>query len=485
MTLRLRLVVALLLLTTAGLVVFGYGTYSVYSRAQYDRLDERLDTARTPVTAQLVRALEQSIDGTGGNTGPPIPVPSGTYAELRDAGGTVLTYLEAEEDDASPGDRPDLSAVELDPSGRTTVTTVGSLDGDTEWRVSVGVARDRFAPSGAYVVVIAFPTTEVTDSLDRLLLIEGLAGIALLALLASGSWFIVRHGLRPLEKMATSARSITAGSLDLSQRVAPADARTEVGQLGLALNTMLGELEDAFAERDATERKLRQFLADASHELRTPLTSIQGFAELFRLGAAEDPEHLAVVLRRIEQESARMKTLVDDLLLLARLDQTRPVERAAVDLAVLAADACTDARAVAPDRTVTLEAPRPVVVSGDTGHLRQAIGNLMANAIKHTAAGTPIQVWARHEGDVGIVTVRDHGTGLDDAALAHVFDRFWQADAARVGAGSGLGLSIVDGIAREHGGSVTAANAPGGGAVFTVRIPLTTRDMANPDRATA
>ena len=467
MTLRLRLVVALLVLTTAGLAVFGYGTYSLYARAQYDRLDERLQSSRTPLTAQLVRALQD-----GGSGGPPLPVPSGTYAELRDASGKVLTYVNATEDGTATGDLPDLSSIEIDPTGRVTVTTTGSIDGDTEWRVSAGLAHDRFAPGSDDAVIVAFPTTEVTDALDRLLLIEGLAGAALLALLASGSWFIVRHGLRPLERMATSAGSITAGNLDLSQRVAPAEPRTEVGQLGLAINTMLGELEDAFAERDATEQKLRQFLADASHELRTPLTSIQGFAELFRLGAADDPEHLAVVLRRIEQESARMKTLVDDLLLLARLDQTRPVERAAVDLAVLAADACTDARAVAPDRAVTLEAPHPVVVSGDAGHLRQAIGNLMANAIKHTAPATPIQVWARHEGDVGVVTVRDHGTGLDDEALERVFDRFWQADAARVGAGSGLGLSIVDGIAHEHGGTVSVANAPGGGAVFTLRIPL-------------
>src|SRR5207244_6228558 len=156
-----------------------------------------------------------------------------------------------------------------------------------------------------------------------------------------------RRGLRPLEHMATSARSIAGG--ELSQRVGPSDERTEVGQLGLALNTMLDAIDAAFAERDATEQRLRQFLADASHELRTPLTSIQGFAELFRIGAEQDQVDLPTILRRIEEESARMKELVEDLLLLARLDQTRPVERAPVDLAVLAADACSDAIAAAPD----------------------------------------------------------------------------------------------------------------------------------------
>ena len=164
-----------------------------------------------------------------------------------------------------------------------------------------------------------------------------------------------------------------------------------------------------------------------------------------------------------------MKTLVEDLLLLARLDQTRPIERVPVDLAVLAADACSDAVAAAPDRPVSLDAPAPAVVLGDRDHLRQAIANLVANALRHTPAGTPIEVTARIEGGAATVAVRDHGGGLDDDALAHVFDRFWQADHARVGHGAGLGLAIVAGIATEHGGTATAANAPGGGALFTLR----------------
>ena len=250
---------------------------------------------------------------------------------------------------------------------------------------------------------------------------------------------------------------------------------------------MLGEIESAFAERDRTEHRLRQFLADASHELRTPLTSIQGFAELFRLGAPAPAApgdraferadgapgvDLPVIMRRIEEESARMKTLVEDLLLLARLDQTRPIERAPVDLAVLAADACSDAVAASPDRPVALDAPEPVVILGDRDHLRQAIANLVTNALRHTPDGAPIEVSARVVGDAATVAVRDHGAGLDEEALAHVFDRFWQADQARVGTGAGLGLAIVAGIAAEHAGAATAANAPGGGAVFTLRLPL-------------
>jgi two-component system OmpR family sensor kinase len=235
---------------------------------------------------------------------------------------------------------------------------------------------------------------------------------------------------------------------------------------------MREDIEAAFQERDATELRLRQFLADASHELRTPLTSIQGFAELFRVGGDHAQVDLPTILRRIEEESARMKVLVEDLLLLARLDRPRAAERRPVDLAVLAADACSDAVAIAPDRAVTLDAPEPVVVAGDQAHLRQAMSNLITNAVRHTPPGTPIEVSARLVDGQAVVAVRDHGPGLNEDDLTHVFDRFWQADKARVGTGAGLGLAIVSSIAVAHGGTASAANAPGGGAIFTIRLPL-------------
>jgi two-component system OmpR family sensor kinase len=270
--------------------------------------------------------------------------------------------------------------------------------------------------------------------------------------------------------MADTTKEIAAG--DLSQRVQVSSPGTEVGQLAVAFNTMLDEIQAAFAERDATEGRLRQFLADASHELRTPLTSIQGFAELFRLGADNATMGTETIMRRIEEESGRMKGLVEDLLLLARLDQVRPSERCPVDLSVLAADACSDATAAGPGRPITLSAPHPVVVLGDEAHLRQALANLLTNALAHTPADSPISVAAHLEAGGAVVQVRDHGPGLDSEALAHVFDRFWQKDPARAGAGAGLGLAIVAAVAEEHNGSVTAANAPGGGAVFTMRLPL-------------
>jgi two-component system OmpR family sensor kinase len=469
MTLRLRLVLALVALVAIGLAVFGVATTAAYSRAEHKRLDDQLHAAQPFVTGQLYAQVTphdaQDSDGYG-EPRPGLPpgarpvVPSGTYAELRDPDGTVLATIQPWDSTSGPA-LPDGASAYDEPE----LLTTGSTDGSGRWRVSVSPSDH----GDGNTVIVAVPMDELEASLRRLVLIEAAAAIALLLALAAGAWFVLRRGLRPLEHMATSARSITAG--DLSQRVEPADNRSEVGQLGLALNTMLGEIEVAFQEREATEQRLRQFLADASHELRTPLTSIQGFAELFRVGGEKSPVDLAIIMRRIEDESARMKVLVEDLLLLARLDETRPVERQPVDLAVLAADACTDAVATDPERQVTLDAPRPVVVEGDRDHLRQAIANLLSNALAHTPPRTPVEVAATRDNGMATVSVRDHGNGLDDDALRHVFDRFWRADQARVGSGSGLGLSIVAAIAHEHGGSVGASNADGGGARFVLSLP--------------
>jgi two-component system OmpR family sensor kinase len=493
MTLRLRLVLALMGLFTFGLAIFGAATYSLYSHSQYQRVDEQLRSSVPIVTAnlRLFAGIDPSPfptgpgqgtgqgngappfgDGGGHHEAPPVIAAPGTYAELRDADGDVVKNVSFSEST----DRPDLPSRLEAPAHGGTFRTVGSTSGSTEWRTYVTKA-DR--PAGD-TVVVAVPLSEVSASLERLVLIEVITGIALLALVGTGSWFILRRGLHPLEQMATSARSITADTLAagtvrsdaLATRVEPADDRSEVGQLGLAINTMLAEIEDAFLERDATERRLRQFLSDASHELRTPLTSIQGFAELFHMGAEEDRVQLEVIFRRIEEESSRMKTLVEELLLLARLDETRPPERTPVDLAVLAADACSDAVATEPDRPVSLDAPEPVVVLGDSDHLRQAIANLVTNALSHTPEGSPVEVAARLADGSAEVMVRDHGAGLDAEGMDHAFDRFWQADRARSGSSTGLGLSIVSAIAEAHHGTVTATNAPGGGAVFTIRLPL-------------
>lgn len=495
MSLRARLTLALTALAAVGLVIFGWSTYSLYARSRYEQVDDQLRSSVTPVTLTMLsqagggEANGVDLDGdgrTGGFGGlpgqdsgdpdrpqPQVVAPTGTYGELQDAAGTVIASVQLSDDYAQP-DLPD--DIELAPGGHSVIFETGSVDGGTRWRVFAG----RVDGQSGLVTIVAIPLSDVDQSLHQLILIETIAGATLLALLAGGSWLILRRGLHPLERMATTARTIQAG--DLHQRVEPADGRSEVGELGLAINTMLEDLEEAFAERDATERKLRQFLADASHELRTPLTSIQGFAELFRLGqerpAGPDGEpavDLPVILRRIEEESARMKTLVEDLLMLARLDETREVQSVPVDLSVLAADACTDAVASAPDRKVTLDAPDPVVVKGDGDQLRQAIANLVTNACKHTPEGTAIEVVTRVEGGHGVVSVRDHGPGISGEDRQRVFDRFWRADESRTGTGAGLGLSIVAAITAAHGGEASVENVPeadGGGARFTLRLPL-------------
>jgi two-component system OmpR family sensor kinase len=477
MTLRLRLVLALLALTTVGLCVFGFATYSIYSRSQYERLDDQLRTT-IGFTEDRLRRQAGPDNGFGPVGGLPNGVvapdprrvnpdrlPAIAFAELIGADGDVINSFKLSSASSIPvlPEPPNVGR-------RGRFLDVDSEAGDTRWRVYLRPSEE----NADELIVVASPLSDIDAALSRLVWIEVSVGIVLLAVIGVGSWFILRRGLRPLERMAVSAGSIADGNL--SERVVPSGGPTEVGQLGFALNTMLDEIEDAFRERDATEHRLRQFLADASHELRTPLTSIQGFAELFHMGAEDDRVQLEVIFRRIEEESARMKGLVEDLLLLARLDETRPAARDPVDLAVLAADACSDAVATAPERPITLDAPAPVVVAGDRDHLRQALANLMTNAIRHTPDGTPLIVRISRDDSWAEMAVTDQGPGLDTDALAHAFDRFWQADRARVGTGSGLGLAIVAGIAEEHGGSVAVENlGPDGeptGARFTLRLPL-------------
>ena len=481
MTLRLRLVLALVALVTVAAGAFLAATYLAYRGSQYRALDSQLRTSAPVVDQYLDAEAAASREDIGGRIGPggrlglgPGPLgqpgsgdgrtpglvlPPGTVAELVSATGAVVAHVQFTTSEAQPRLPAELPA----PTPQGQIFTVGATSGPAQFRVLQVTAAD----GGS--TIVAIPTTDISRALDRLLLIEGAALAALLLVVSGGAWLVLRRGLRPLERMAHTAGRISAG--DLSPRVSPSGDASEVGQLGLALNTMLDGIESAFAEREATEQRLRQFLADASHELRTPLTSIQGFAELFRVSGDSARVDLPTILRRIEEESARMRVLVEDLLLLARLDQHRDIDRRPLDLTVLAADACTDAVATEPDRPVTLDAPEPVVADVDEAHIRQAVANLVSNALRHTPAGTPIEVGCRRVDGCAVVSVRDHGPGLDAESLGHAFDRFWQGDRARVGTGAGLGLSIVAGVAAEHGGRAEAANAPGGGALFTVELP--------------
>jgi two-component system OmpR family sensor kinase len=477
-SLRTRLIAGLLVVAAAGLLLLGAITYAEQRSFLVDRVDQQARSASPAVTHALEEqgitmpgARDRSPDGDdrppprggGGNRGGPTSnLPPGTYGQLRDASGRPLGHVVLSYGETAPA-APDLPA-SLPVDKAITVPAKG----DSNLRYRVVASPEPFS-SGT--TVVAVPLHEVDQTLDRLALVEALVIGAILLALGVIAFFVVRLGLRPLDRMGDTAGAIAGG--DLSRRVEPATPRTEVGRLGLALNSMLERLEDAFAERQASEDRLRRFLADASHELRTPLVSIRGYAELYRIGAVSDPAEAERAMRRIEDEAARMGMLVEDLLTLARLDEVRDPVRQVVDLAQIARDAVDDARAGAPRREIELDTAAPTPVVGDPHQLGQVLGNLIRNALVHTPPRTRIEVSVSRAGEEVRLEVRDHGPGLPAADMDALFDRFWRAEGGRERgrAGAGLGLSIVAAIVDAHGGSVVAANAAGGGARFTVRLP--------------
>ncbi len=321
------------------------------------------------------------------------------------------------------------------------------------------------------MLVVALPLREVAGTLHQLLMIELIVTASVLGALALLGLVVVRASLRPLEAIGHTAARIAAG--DLTQRVERADERTEVGRLGLALNAMLAQIETAFKAREASERRLRRFVADASHELRTPLAAVRAYAELFARGASERPADLARSMTGITRESERMSLLIDDLLLLARLDEGRPLEQEPVELAEVLSEAVETAHAVEPERSIGLELESAVVL-GDRDRLRQVVDNLLANVRAHTPPGTPVQVTLSRSNGNAAVVVADSGPGMNEDQVAHVFERFYRTDASRTRAsgGVGLGLSIVSAVAHAHGGSVSATSKPGAGASFRIELPL-------------
>jgi two-component system OmpR family sensor kinase len=303
--------------------------------------------------------------------------------------------------------------------------------------------------------------------------------------LGVAGYLLVRNSLRPLADVERTAQAIAAG--DLSQRVPEGDSRTEVGRLTTALNGMLARIEAAFRAQQASEEqaraseaRMRRFVADASHELRTPLTSIRGFAELYRQGAVRTPEETRRLMQRIEAEGARMGLLVEDLLQLARLDQQRSLTILPVDLAEIAGDAVHDARAVQPERPISLHLDDSLtevpVVLGDEARLRQVVGNLVTNALTHTPHDVRVTLTLAEEPadpDSVVLRVADDGPGMAPEDASRVFERFYRAESSRTreNGGTGLGLAIVASLVHAHGGSVDVATAPGHGAVFSVRLP--------------
>ena len=332
-------------------------------------------------------------------------------------------------------------------------------------------------PGGILLTAISLDPTDKT--LSSLAHVEAVVSVAVIVALLLLALWIVRIGLRPLDEMTETAGAIGRG--DLTRRVRRADDGSEVGRLGTALNAMLSQIEAAFSERTSSESRLRRFVADASHELRTPLTSIRGYAELLRKGAFDTEEARARAAERIEGEAARMSLLVDDLLLLARLDQGRPLEHAPVDLCRVVTEAVEAWKMrESQDHPSTVDLHGPVMVSGDAMRLRQIADNLLRNAGAHTPAGTAVHVTVARRGAMAVLEVADEGPGLDADQAVRVFDRFYRASTARTGEGAGLGLSIVSALAGAHGGSAHVRSRPGEGATFIVEMPAS---AANPPPA--
>ena len=351
-------------------------------------------------------------------------------------------------------------------------TTVGSVDNSgVQWRVVSMRGPTR-------LVTVAYDLSEIQHTVRALVWLQlGIGAAVLLVLGLAGSW-VVHRSLRPLTEVEQTAAAIAAGQLD--RRVPERDPRTEVGRLSLALNGMLAQIQRAVASSESSaekahisEDRMRRFITDASHELRTPLTTMRGFAELYRQGAARDME---MVMSRIESESRRMGLLIDDLLLLARLDSQRPIERNRVDLLALATDAVHDAQAIAPNRKITIDVmdgPGTPEVLGDEARLRQVLGNLVTNALQHTPETADITVRVGTDIDDAILEVVDEGPGMSQQDALRVFERFYRTDSsrARSSGGSGLGLSIVDSLVHAHGGNVTVTTALGQGCRFYVSLP--------------
>ena len=488
LSLRARMLILLIGVTAVFLLIMGAVTTAVLTK----RLGGQFNTDLVAAAARGPRAL---ADNTGGYLAEAVSVRTGQIVVLTPGGeATGLSDV--------LGQMTRAQYLDWVGSGPATLTLP---DGKKVRAVAHGIRAAQLlnagftVPLGSYVLVVAHSTDTVTGQVSGIIIVELITGGALLALLAIGGSWLIGRGLEPLDQMASTANEITSRG-DLAARVADADDSTEVGRLGMAINTMLDRIQQAFGARLRSEQKVREFAADASHELRTPLTTIRGYAELYRQGAL-GPDQLPNAMRRIEQEAQRMSTLVAELLELARLDRTSSLDLTETDLAGLVRDAVADAVAVEPERPVRAEAPPRLVAVVDEPRIRQVLANLLGNARAHTPVTTPVAVRLAVTADDGIsagsawvrLEVADAGPGMSAEDAARAFDRFHRAaepgdDAGQrggdgprhrpgseghngTGGGSGLGLSIVQAIARAHGGQATLESWPGRGTRVRIWLP--------------
>ncbi|MDO3650524.1 sensor histidine kinase [Nocardia mangyaensis] len=463
--LRVTLVLVLVVLAGFGLVASGF----VVTTAMENSLQRRTDQQLTDAAVEWERRI--------GLPAPPVPVPA---PDREQPPGRY--YLRAESSDGTRNITQDNvfgtdSTPALPNPPALQPVTVDSVDSTDQWRVLTVHGRQASA-------TVAWPLAENIETVRNLIVLQLLVGAIVLTALAIAAYFVVRGSLRPLRRVEATAAAIAEGDLD--RRVPVRGSDTEVDRLSRSLNSMLTQIQQAFAATEASEAgareseaRMRRFVADASHELRTPLTTIRGFAELYRQGATDDP---ATFMRRIEHEAQRMGLLVEDLLMLARLDAQRPVDLRPVDLLALAGDAVHSARAVAAaegqTRHIALEIAEgtgTLELLGDDHRLRQVLTNLLDNARTHTPDGTAITVRLTPTEDEVRLEVADAGPGLAPEDAARVFERFYRADASRTRAsgGTGLGLSIVAALVAAHRGTVEVTSTPGIGTTFTVRLPRT------------
>ena len=476
-SLRNRLLLATVVVAAIGIAASDFAANAELRGFLIRQVDSQLTSVADGSITRLVRAgiAPSNDDGTNGSTTSPFRavsplrgVPSATSLTLLDASGVVLGEVGG--DISSGGSPATFSGMTLVQVAATKgkAFTVHTENPQTSTRAVAFVL-----PSNLGSVVISVSLNSVERTLHELSLLFLLISLAVLFLIGLISRWLITLSLKPLLEVEVIAAAIADG--DLSARLPEIQSKTEIGRLTKSLNTMLVRIEESFEQKNASESKLRRFVADASHELRTPLTAIRGFAELHRQGAVSGTEKTKELVGRIEKESIRMGSLVEDLLLLARMDEARPHSLEPVDLTHLIKESVASALAAGPDHPIALEVPADLYVLGDNKRIHQALGNLLANARTHTPSGTSIKVSAATSDLETTVAVEDSGPGLSESDQERIFERFFRVDPSRArhaGEGSGLGLSIVDAVMKAHGGSVSVESEIGKGSTFTLHFPI-------------
>ena len=473
-SLRTRLLISVLIVSAIGIAASDFGAIQSLRNFLVNQLDTQLGTISHATQMQLDRAgIEQQQRQTDDMQFRPIHplrgVPTTTSVTLLSPSGTLIGQLGGDLAGSSVGDAfAGFTTARVAATNGKPFTFTDSSE--NHYRVIATVL-----PSQQGSVLVSSSLESVNKTLKELGFLFLLISLIVLTLIGFIARSFIRLSLKPLSEVEVTAAAIAGG--DLSARLPEARPTTEVGKLTTSLNRMLGRIEESFAVRVESESKLRRFVADASHELRTPLTAIRGFAELHRQGAVSGEEKTKELIGRIEKESIRMGSLVEDLLLLARMDQSRELTKEPVDLDNLIHEVVASARAAGPEHPMTVSLPEDDdFVLGDSIRIHQAVANLLANARTHTPAGTPITVTVENRESEVAITVADKGPGLSQADQEKIFERFYRADSSRArtkGEGSGLGLSIVDAVMKAHGGSVTVSSELGQGAAFTLHFPIT------------